>query len=55
MNRMKLTEQEYNQAVNRAFMEGYEKGKIEGRREAIEEKVTPNMLREFLGLPKIEN
>ena len=25
MKRMKLTEQEYNQAVNRAFMEGYEK------------------------------
>jgi flagellar biosynthesis/type III secretory pathway protein FliH len=54
MKRIKLTEKEYNQAVNRAFLEGYEQGKRDGRREAIGEKVTPNMLREFLGLPKIE-
>ncbi len=55
MKRIKLTEKEYNQEINRAFLEGYERGKKDGKREAIEQKVSINMLREYLGLPVIPN
>lgn len=49
-----LSEKEFNAAVNKAYLEGYEAGKRDGFRNAVERKVTPNMLREYLGLPKIE-
>lgn len=55
MKRIKLTEKEYNQQINRAFLEGYELGKKDGKRESIEQKVSRNMLREYLGLPIIQN
>lgn len=55
MKKIKLTEREFNAAVNTAYMDGYNKGKSHGRREAIGEKVTPNMLRKYIGLPPINN
>lgn len=55
MKRIKLTEKEYNQQINSAFLEGYELGKKDGKIESIEQEVSMNMLRKHLGLPIIQN
>lgn len=44
-----------NAEINKAFLDGYEAGKRDGYYEALKEKVTPNMLRQYLGLESINN
>lgn len=39
--------------INAAFLDGYNSGKKDGYYEAYEKKITPNELREFLGLMPI--
>ena len=43
-----------NKRVNEAFIQGYERGKKDGERDAISRKYTPNQVREILGLPPID-
>lgn len=44
---------ERNAAVNRAYMQGYERGKKEGEEAAIFKKHTTNDIRAALGFPPI--
>lgn len=48
-----LTEKAYNAAINKAFLEGYEEGRKQGKGEALFEKNTVNQIREALGLCKL--
>jgi hypothetical protein len=45
---------EKNAEINKVFLEGYLKGIEEGRRQIIQSKITPNMLREYLGLEPLK-
>lgn len=44
---------EYERHISKAFALGYAHGYAEGRKDAIWSRLTPNMIREAIGLPPI--
>ena len=52
--KIKLTEMELNAKLNKALIDGYNKGYDAGLREGLFQKNTPNQIREILGLPPIK-
>lgn len=50
----KEMEEQIAEESNRAFSRGYELGKFSGYQRCVQEKVTPNMLREYLGLQPMD-
>lgn len=51
---MIISLKDYNAALNNAYLIGRKDGVIEGKREALFEALTPNEIRELLGVPRIE-
>lgn len=49
-----LSNKQYNAELNKVFLEGYERGKEEGKRENLYARVTPNELRRLLGLDELK-
>lgn len=54
MKKIKLTEQEYDAALLKEYLKGYKEGFRYGKKIGFSKQLTPNDIRELLGLPKIE-
>ena len=52
-DRVVMSVKEYNAALNKAYLQGYQRGLSTGRQEGLMSRYTPNEIRKCLGLEPI--